>query len=275
MHNRTNTEPAAISRVPSTTSHGRRRRLTNPSSPNTALHSPAGSGAASYFSPQPSASAPRRPAPASHSTSGHGIDTSQGPPIALITRGSYSADIARRSQKASDFAFAQQQLQQLGLVSPGASTLLKPGSAASSVAGRGRRDLSPGLSRSGSTHSESRRFDHMASSPDDSSDYDAGLRSPLGDTLTLQNTRRADTGSGTDGEPAEDLFLNIAQDTTPQREDADGGTTRTERRRVSLHVWLCLVEDAVWSELLSIHFLVCSSCHSAVFGTVPLRVSTC
>ncbi|KAF2817529.1 uncharacterized protein BDZ99DRAFT_513769 [Mytilinidion resinicola] len=241
MHNRTKTEPAAVSRIPSTTSsaeHGRRRRLTSPASPNIAPHSPGGTGATSYFSPQPSASGgdarspfSNRRAPASRSAGGHGIDTSQGPPIALITRGSYSADIARRSQKASDFAFAQQQLQQLGLVAPGASALLKPGSATSSVASRGRRDLSPGLSRSGSTHSDSRRFDHMASSPDDSSDYDAGLRSPLGDTLTLQNTRRADAGSGTDGEPAEDLFLNIAQDTTPQKEDGDGGTTRTERRR--------------------------------------------
>jgi hypothetical protein len=94
----------------------------------------------------------------------------------------------------------------------------------------------------------------MASSPDESSDYDAGIRSPLGDTLTLQNTRRPDAGSGTDGEHTEDLFLNIAQDTTPQRDDLDGVTTRTERRRVSLRVD-CL-SDIVSGIVLPIHLLV-------------------
>ena len=75
----------------------------------------------------------------------------------------------------------------------------------------------------------------MASSVDDSSDYDSSFRSHGGSNLAIQDQHRTEGGSGIEGDQTEDLFLNIAQD-PPQKEDADEGITRVERRRVSLLV---------------------------------------
>ena len=75
----------------------------------------------------------------------------------------------------------------------------------------------------------------MASSVDDSSDYDSSFRSHGGSNLATQDQHRTEGGSGIEGDQTEDLFLNIAQD-PPQKEDAEEGITRVERRRVSLLV---------------------------------------
>ncbi|KAF2194962.1 hypothetical protein K469DRAFT_615165 [Zopfia rhizophila CBS 207.26] len=246
-HQRNHTAPATptLLRIPSSSSAGnstspRSRRATNPSTPTltpsvTAV-STSSATSPSYFSPQPAASGKEARSPATRrppaSFSGHGIDNSRGPPIALITRG--TGDIARRSQKTNDFAFAQQQLLQLGLVSPG-------GTSHNSAGHRGRKDASgdsaestlqtqtPNLSRQNSTRTQ-RREQHMASSVTDSSEYDSGIRSQPGDTLPGHNHHGTTISSGTDGEPGEDLFLNIAQD-SPPKESVAGGMTGIDRRR--------------------------------------------
>ncbi|OCK84218.1 hypothetical protein K432DRAFT_378794 [Lepidopterella palustris CBS 459.81] len=243
-HQRTATAPEAlpISRIPST-GDGRARRLTNPTSPNLTPSAVSSTNSASYFSPQPAASGAEARSPANRrppaSRSANGLDTSRGPPI---TR-AYSSEVARRAQKPADFAFAHQQLMQLGLVSPGGSNSHKPSSIDSSGGSRGRRDI-PGnasdsasrarsQSRQHSIHSDNRREEQMASSLDESSDYDSGRRSQLGDTLTLNKHRTGDGsrngGSGTEADQNEDLFLNIAQD-TPQKGDGEEGIHRVERR---------------------------------------------
>lgn len=250
-HQRTSTAPEAIVRIPST-GDGRGRRLSNPIPPSVTLSTGVSTTSGSYFLPQPTASGADARSPANRrppaSRSGHGIDTSRGPPIALITRGSYSADIARRSQKPSDFAFAQQQLVQLGLVSPGATHSPKQSSAGGSSAGGGRKEnagnagnagdpvsRTPSHSHQSPKQSEIQREEQMASSVDDSSDYDSSFRSHGGSNLAIQDQHRTEGGSGIEGDQTEDLFLNIAQD-PPQKEDAEEVITRVERRRVSLLV---------------------------------------
>ncbi|KAH7351449.1 hypothetical protein BKA66DRAFT_516262 [Pyrenochaeta sp. MPI-SDFR-AT-0127] len=231
---------AVLSTTTTTASSSRSRRATNPSTPTAPFApqpSPSAAAAAvspSYFAPQQSAPAPapapagqdprspgtRRP-PASHS--GHGIDNSRGPPVTLVTRG--NSDIVRRSSshKAADFAFAQQQFVQSGLVSP----------AGSLPSTRRRRDDSvdlreapqpqqqtnnrPAHPRRDST-SSSRPARHMTSSVDDSSEYESGPRSHHG----------AADNSGTDGEHTEDLFMNIAADSAPKQRPADS-TARIDR----------------------------------------------
>ncbi|OAL53043.1 hypothetical protein IQ07DRAFT_350464 [Pyrenochaeta sp. DS3sAY3a] len=215
--------PSGASTAPSTSS--RPRRQTNPSTP-TAPFSASTATSPSYFSPQPATTGPdarspstRRP-PASHS--GHGIDNSRGPPVALVTRG--NSDIARRApQKPSDFAFAQQQFLQSGLVSPGDGSH------------RQRKD-EPAHSRPANTPAVSRRNSAsgprpaqqpMASSVDESSEYDSAPRSYTKDHRAPRKAQEADTSS-TDDEQTEDLFLNIAADTAPKQRPVDS-TSRIDR----------------------------------------------
>ncbi|ORX93488.1 hypothetical protein BCR34DRAFT_499855 [Clohesyomyces aquaticus] len=238
-HQRTKTAPdtPTLLRIPSSSSTAasasprRQRATTNPSSPSNLTPSQVSTSTAtspSYFSPQPQASGkeprspPNRRPPASFS--GHGIDTSRGPPIALITRG--SADIVRRTQKTPDFAFAQHNLLQLGLASPA-------GAPASSAGHRGRKDApvdsaAPSLSRQNSSARSRSRSRHMASSEDDS-EYDSGMHSGFGDApLVLNRQRPAASPGTTNSEQGEDLFLNIAED-SPKESNVPQG----DRRRVS------------------------------------------
>ncbi|KAF1918984.1 hypothetical protein BDU57DRAFT_125804 [Ampelomyces quisqualis] len=111
-HQRTHTAPEAptLLRLPST------------KAAVSATPRPRRGASASYCAPQTTASGadarspPTRRPPASFSA---GHDTSRGPPVTLLTRG--NSDYARRPSplKPADYAFAQHQLQQLGLVSPG------------------------------------------------------------------------------------------------------------------------------------------------------------
>ncbi|KAF2834485.1 hypothetical protein M501DRAFT_1027284 [Patellaria atrata CBS 101060] len=213
--------------------------------------------AGSYFSAQPASSGTdaRSPAfkrpPASRSS--HGIETTNGPPPALITRGSYTSDVVRKIQSPSDFACAQQQLTQFGVVSPGSkeghsrrnsSSTINPtlvrtrrGSEASTTS----VPTTPGISRHKSAHSASGMAGRQRNGggKGNYSDYDSGTQDP--DVHTLLH--REDTGirSGGEGEggssanePAsqtnEDLFLNLAQD-SPQRDSGEDAGTRIERRR--------------------------------------------
>lgn len=240
-HQRTFTEPSPLLRLPSSSSAAsipvsRSRRLTNPSTPTTLTPSQVSTATTSpsYFSPQHTASskdsrsaATRKP-PASHS--GHGIDTSQGPPVALITR--RSGDNARRpSLSQSDYAH----LQQFGLESPGTPRSnsgdyrRRKGDAesAGSYTPQSQQQIrTPSLSRQNSSRTTP-RLQHMASSVDESSDYDSGRRSQSEYTQAHNGRRGATDTSNTHGEQGEDLFLHIADDSAAE------AASRADRLRVS------------------------------------------
>lgn len=70
----------------------------------------------------------------------------------------------------------------------------------------------------------------MASSVDESSDYDSGLRSQSDDARAVSSRRGATDTDGTDGEQGEDLFLHIAEDSAA-RESAAEAASRADRLR--------------------------------------------
>lgn len=235
-HQRNSTAPdtPSLLRLPSNSSHGapsspRSRRATNPTTPTLTPGQVSTSSATSpsYFSPQPAASGKEARSPATRKPpaffSGHGVDASRGPPNSLITRG--NVDIARRSQNPSDFAFAQQQLLQQGLVSPG-STPHRRRRGSGSSADLTPQTQTPNLSRQNST-ATSRRDRHMESSVDGSSEYGSGLRSQSEDTQAMNYARGGDT-SGTDGEQGEDLFIAAAN----SKENGADAPSRGDRLRV-------------------------------------------
>jgi hypothetical protein len=132
-------------------------------------------------------------------------------------------DIARRSQNPADFAFAQQQLLQAGLVSPGdtgTSQRRRRGSDSSA-------DTSH-VSRQSSVKT-GHREQHMESFADGSS-YGPGYRSQSEEPQTRSQVTTSYT-SGTDGEQAEDLFIAAASSSKVNGADA---STRADRLRVSL-----------------------------------------
>ncbi|KAF1842851.1 uncharacterized protein K460DRAFT_407234 [Cucurbitaria berberidis CBS 394.84] len=258
---RTSTAPEAppsLLRLPSTSStapsaSSRSRRTTNPSTP-TAPYSASAATSPSYFSPQPQATpaqSPRSPPPGTRrppaSHSGHGIDNSRGPPVTLLTRG--NSDIARRStQNPADFAFAQQQFVQLGLVPSSGS-----GSGSSSQKQRSTRRResvaasdapqtqqqqpqpqqqqantpAPAVTRRNST-SSSRPAQPMASSMYQSSKYEPGPRGQLRDPR-----HDDEDSSSTDGEQTEDLFMKVAADSAPRPRPVDP-TARMDRLKSRL-----------------------------------------
>jgi hypothetical protein len=232
--------------IPTAVSQYRRRLSTSSSSrpsPQLSVPSPGTNG---YFSPQPSASGPEakspatRKPPASHSS--NGIETSQGPPVALITRGAYSAELARRAQlqRTSDFAFAQQQLLHSGLVSPG----------------RGRTETGSATPRGQPDPAGDRRvpFPEKAlpvsneaivsdvkmesdeplpsSGMEDSSDNDMQPRHRNRFSAPVTGRRQGDSGTEEElsGQGSEDLFLYMAQDASQHR-GGEGGSL-VDRRRV-------------------------------------------
>jgi hypothetical protein len=236
-HHRTKTAPdtPTLLRLPSTASSTvsasqRSRRNTNPSTPTTATpYSTSPAASASYFAPQAAASAeqPRSPAtrrpPASFSA---GHDTSRGPPVTLITRG--NSDYARRTaQKPADYAYAQQQFQQLGLASP----------VESHSSSTRRRDDAENIhdapqpppqqtntarpQRTATASARPAQKPQMASSIDESSsesDSDSSPPSNRGARPAPAQSKNAATvsTSDTDEEHSEDLFLHIAADSAPK-----------------------------------------------------------
>ncbi|CAI6333218.1 unnamed protein product [Periconia digitata] len=235
--------------LPPTLLSPRSRRATNPSTPSLtqASASSTATTSPSYFSPQTSASGtePRSPGarrpPASRS--GHGTDTSRGPPITLITRG--NSDIARRASQPPprvDSTLSKQQSTQSGLLSPG--TVVR-GSGRDDKQRRSDRDNQaapapkhsksqslaqtasrPVFSRRNSTAS-SQRQEHMDRSTDISSDYSSGSHSRYESRYTT-NGRRAAREAYTSDAAQEDLFLNIAADSAPRGNQTDAAA-RTER----------------------------------------------
>jgi len=241
-------ETPTLLRLPSNGSTARStspRRLTNPLTP--ALLSPTNISASSatspsYFSPQPASHTKevrspgaRRP-PASFSV--HGLDTTKGPPITLITRG--NSDIARRtSQHTSDFTLPQQQqLAQSGSGSVSSNRVLHTSREAKQrrndadnpgASVRNNQINTPTPSRQNSTETAP-RLQPMARSVDDSSDYDSVMRSQSGDSYAPRSRYGTGDAAGNDG--SEDLFLNIAEDNTIRAITADV-TSRSDRLRVS------------------------------------------
>jgi hypothetical protein len=216
----------ALLRLPSTSSRGTHDR--DPSTPTTLTPGQVSTSPAtspSYFSPQTAASGKEARSPANRKPpaffSGHGIDSSRGPPNSLITRG--NVDIARRSQNPHDFAFAQQQLLQLGLVSPGGTPRRRRGSESSGD--YTPQTQTPSISRQNSAR-KSRRERHMESSIDGSSAYGSGLRSESEDTQARHYAGATAETSGTDNDQGEDLFIAEAANKEPP--------TRAERLRVSV-----------------------------------------
>lgn len=235
-HHRTKTAPEAptLSRLPSSSSTARSRRDTNPQTPTATAPSAVASPA--YFSPQAGASGaeprspPTRRPPASFSA---GHDTSRGPPVTLITRG--NSDYARRSsQKPQDFAYAQQQFQQLGLVSPtgGTSSTGRPGKDdaenSSEAAPRPQQTQlkRPPQPRHKSTSALPPPPPPMASSSEEeesssSSDEESPPPSRFEDRRTAQSGHGATDTSGTDEDKNEDLFLHIAEDSAQKQRQSE------------------------------------------------------
>lgn len=234
--------PSAAATAPSASPRLRRATVTDPSTPTAPYPaSPAASAtSASYFAPQTTAAQdPRSPGarrpPASHSA--HGIDNSRGPPVTLVTRG--NSDIARRTQPPPDAAFAQQQLLQAGLVSPGASQgpSRRRESLSASEAPPKPQPNPPARARhsTASTARAARPAPPMASSSEDSSsesESDVGPRSRLQDFRAAHSRQGAHDNSGTDSEHAEDLFMNIAADSAPKARPVEA-PARIDRLKVS------------------------------------------
>jgi hypothetical protein len=254
-HQRTKTAPdtPTLLRLPSASStvsasqRSRRATVTTPSTPTVPTpYSTASATSASYFSPQAAASGaePRSPAtrrpPASFSA---GHDTSRGPPVTLITRG--NSDYARRtSQKPADYAYAQQQFQSLGLVSPGGSqsSSRRPKDDAENLSDSTpqpqQTNTQPQLQRTPST---ARPTKQMASSIDESSSSSSESESESESSppsrhdarRPAQSGRGATDTSGTDGEQNEDLFLNIAEDVAPKQRHVDSSRHDKLRSRIA------------------------------------------
>ena len=224
----------------------RPRRATNPplslaqqsTSSATAAAAAAATERLSYFSPQTAAPGKesRSPKPPSRrppaSFSGHGIDTSRGPPITLANY----PDIARRaSHQPSSLPYAQHPLPlQQKLASPSAIPRRKDDSEDSSdfTAPSASHASTPNLSRHNSVRTARGEDRHMARSGEESSDYDSGMRSQSEDAHTVNGGHGAIDTSGTDEEHTEDLFLNIAEDNSPRAPLLDSGL-RSDRLRVS------------------------------------------
>ncbi|KAF2637257.1 hypothetical protein P280DRAFT_472421 [Massarina eburnea CBS 473.64] len=240
-HSRTFTTPEVptLSRLPSSSSlqlptEPRPRRETNPSTPALTQLSSSSTTSPSYSTPQTAASthglehrssSTRRP-PASFS--GHGIDTSRGPPITLITRG--NSDIARwTSQQPPDFGFAQPFTQRKSTTNLG---LLTPDSAT-----RGRKSCRDGPESAESVQPVqtntpalssqpfSPRLQSTESSEERSPHHKPNMYSRFENSYARSSRRRAThTGDG----PQEDLFLNIAADSAT-KEPAPEAAPRTDR----------------------------------------------
>ncbi|KAF1958270.1 hypothetical protein CC80DRAFT_469186 [Byssothecium circinans] len=209
-HSRTFTAPVtptpapALLRLPSTSSSSLElpSPLPLPTSPRS-RRSSSSATSPSYFSPQTAPSSTARRPPASFS--GHGIDTSRGPPITLITRG--NSDIARRtSHQPADVAFAHPQFAHFTQ-----ANLLSPDTASHGSRGRTPRR---GLSRQTSTSDTSPRQQPMASADEGSSEYNPASYSRFGNSRAISSRRRATHTAG-DG-AQEDLFLNLAADNAAQ-----------------------------------------------------------
>lgn len=209
---------------PATPGYPRTRRLSTSSTAKSPKPQ-SSSESNKYFSAQASTSggeskspSARRP-PASHSS---GIDTSYGPPITLITRGSNSVERTRRvqSQNSKDFAFAHHQLRQSGLVSPGT-----PGSRRSSVADQKLIATTEGSDLG----QEEGNAQLIPSSLDGSSENDVRPRDRSMDRYANRNSRAG--GDVDQTGQSEDLFLNLAED-SPQAQGIEDGTNGVFRQKV-------------------------------------------
>lgn len=244
----------------------RPRRLSSSS----AKASPALSGSSavvtSYFQQQPGTSGATAKSPAQKrppaSFSSNGTETSHGPPVALISRGSYRDDISRRSQTAqspADFTFAVQQLAQLGLASPGAKEAYHLHSESNSRGGPSPRKHATSAPKSEfslfpeSPHQRPYVTRAMTAnidiiSPADETFADAQERQDSIFENGAKEVEGRDSGSTTEGQQSlksnEDLFMKVAQD-SPQQQDSGSEVDFLGRQRVRVSFYLFLFEIRV------------------------------
>ncbi|KAF2139742.1 uncharacterized protein K452DRAFT_310630 [Aplosporella prunicola CBS 121167] len=195
-------------------SNGRARRLSSSSTatrptPNSL------SSTGSYFTPRSTGSGADAPSPATRKPPAH-LETSNGPPFALITRPRPSHSDAARTPTFAHYDFAQYP------TTPTESTPRPP--YADDVRHSRTRSLPASHDKNTGRRSRSSSRDSAMAS-DDQSDYDFAY-SHRGATKTNGAGPRLDLKNASN----EDLFLNIAQD-GPQRQDGDEDTARLERRR--------------------------------------------
>lgn len=171
----------------------------------------------------------RRP-PASRSS--HGIETAFGPPPSIVTRSSYTSDIARRSPATA--AYAQQQQKSYNLQSPTGEAFRHT----TNPFERARdniSDVSSPPTSPNTTPNTQQSLDAMMDRNSTYSDAQEYLdNGALGYSGGLVPGQSAVSGAGTEGsgQSTEDLFLNLAQDSaTPTRE-----FDNIERRLVSEEV---------------------------------------
>lgn len=114
----------------------------------------------------------------------------------------------------------------------------------------------PALPRRNSTTS-SRPARHMASSVDDSSEYDSGPPSQPEDHRVPHRGNGATNTPGADREQNEDLFLNIAADSAPRQRAVDA-PARIDRLKVSASFkFRCYYLLPSVCKLCSWHHLTC------------------
>lgn len=237
----------------SSASTARPRRLSSSS----AKASPALSGSSavvtSYFQQQPATSGATAKSPAHKrppaSFSSNGIETSHGPPVALVSRGSFRDDITRRSQtpqSPADFTFAVQQLAQLGLVSPGAKEAYHLHSESNSSGGPSPRKhaTNPSIIDDSPFTQSPHQRPHITRAMT----ANAAIMSPADETFAEAQERQDSisengakevegrgSGSTTEGQRSlksnEDLFMKVAQD-SPQPQDSGSEVDFLGRQRV-------------------------------------------
>lgn len=181
------------------------------------------------------------------SRSRHAIETSRGPPPALVTRASYCSDTIRRVQDSAEHTFAQQQSAQTRLGDSGIKPPHHRHTDNSSItitedSSKGGPDtMNSGQSlarRSSPSRSNSRVPNVLMEGPhsrntevrySNNHGYGSGSSGEPNDERDMPMHRRTDEENSAD--TSEDLFLNLAQD-SPQRQGAGEGQSGAQRRRV-------------------------------------------
>jgi hypothetical protein len=206
------------------------------SSPNLSLTSPTTYSTESHSHSETRLPSAKRP-PASWSS--HGIETSFGPPPALITRGSYNSDLARRAQSPAAAALTQQKHKPYNITTPAKDTptLTKQDSFINSNTHDATFDaasspLSPKLLNPSDSPSLDAMMDRNSTRSAANSYLDDGASA-----YTDAPSQVLDGPSGGDaedsGRSAEDLFLNLAEDIPADTRQYDT-QSRLERRTVGL-----------------------------------------
>lgn len=173
------------------------------------------------------------------SWSSHGIETSFGPPPALITRGSYNSDLARLAQSPAAATLAQQKHKPYNIKPPAKDTptLTKQDSfitndSQDAVFDGASSPLSPKLENPSYSHSLDAMMDRPSARTTPNGYLDDGASAYTDGPSPVQD---GPSGGDTEdsGRSAEDLFLNLAEDSPADTRQYDT-QSRLERRTVCL-----------------------------------------